>query len=123
MKHLVILSAILLLSACQPAPQTDEICITVDVVYEAEGVNESFDACSSSTIAEDFLMSIEEKLDLEVVSSSFGNYVAGLLGFNFETLGMNAYWAIYINDEYAQVGISELDVTEGDVLLFITETY
>jgi hypothetical protein len=123
MKHFVILSAILFLGACEPAPLTDETCITIDVVYEAQGVDESFDACAESTIAEDFLMSIEADLELEVVTSSFGNYVAGLMGYNFETLGMSAYWAIYLNDEYAPVGVSELEVQEGDVLLFITETY
>jgi hypothetical protein len=123
MKHLVILSAIVLLGACEPAPMTDETCITIDVVYEAEGINESFDACAESVIAEDFLMAIEADLELEVISSSFGNYVAGLMGYNFETLGMSAYWAIYLNDEYAPVGISELEVDEGDVLLFNTETY
>lgn len=123
MKHLFILSAIVLLSACETTPVTDETCITIDVVYEAEGVNESFDACAESSIAEDFLLAIEDDLKLEIVSSSFGNYVAGLVGYNFESLGMNAYWAIYLNDEYAAVGISELEVEEGDVLLFITETY
>lgn len=123
MKHFIILSAILLLAACEASPQSDEVCIRVDVVYEAQGVDETFDACTNSTIAEDFLIAIEDEIALEVVSSSFGNYVAGLLGYNFETLGMNAYWAIYLNDEYAQVGISELQVAEGDVLLFITEEY
>jgi hypothetical protein len=123
MKHLVILSAIVLLGACEPAPLTDETCITIDVVYEAQGVNESFDACTESAIAEDFLMAIEDDLELEVVSSSFGNYVAGLRGYNFETLGISAYWAIYLNDEYAPVGISDLEIQEGDVLLFVTETY
>jgi hypothetical protein len=123
MKHLFILSAILFLSACETTPVTDEICITIDVVYDEQAINETFEACASSIIAEDFLLAIDDELELEVVSSSFGNYVAGLVGYNFESLGMNAYWAIYLNDEYAPVGISELEVAKGDVLLFITETY
>ncbi len=123
MKHLFILSAIVFLSACETTPVSDETCITIDVIYDAEGINDSFEACTESLIAEDFLMSIEDELDLEIVSSSFGNYVAGLVGFNFESLGMNAYWAIYLNEDYAPVGISELEVAEGDVLLFVTETY
>ena len=123
MKHLFILSAIVLLSACETTLSSDETCITIDVIYDAEEINETFNACAESVIAEDFLMSIEDELNLEIVSSSFGNYVAGLVGYNFESLGMNAYWAIYLNDEYAPVGVSELEVEEGDVLLFITETY
>ncbi len=123
MKHLFILSAILFLSACEITPVTDETCITIDVVYEAEGINESYASCTESVIAQDFVQAIEEELEVELVSSSFGDYVAGLAGYNFETLGMNAYWAIYLNDEYAPVGISELEVADGDILLFITETY
>jgi hypothetical protein len=49
--------------------------------------------------------------------------VSGLRGYNFETLGLSMYWAIYLNGEFAMVGISELLLEEGDVLLFEASSY
>jgi hypothetical protein len=71
----------------------------------------------------DILNEHVETLSLEVTSSSFGDYVSGLLGYNFETLGLSYYWAISVNDTIAEVGISQLIVVSGDRLLFQASPY
>jgi outer membrane receptor for ferrienterochelin and colicin len=86
-------------------------------------MDESYELCGPTNLTADLLNAHQTTLGLEITSSSFGDYVSGLRGYNFETLGLSMYWAIYLNDEFAMVGISELLIADGDVLLFEASSY
>jgi hypothetical protein len=123
MKHVFVLSLVLFLSGCMLQPTNTQTCIVAQVVYEAESIDASFELCGPTTLVADILNNHVDELQLELTSSSFGDYVSGLLGVNFETLGVKYYWAILVNDEMAAVGISELIVESGDRLLFVASPY
>jgi hypothetical protein len=123
MKHFIVLSLLLVLSGCIEQPTQVQTCIVVDVVYSEQSVEESFELCGATNLVSDILNEHIETLSLEVTSSSFGDYVSGLLGYNFETLGLSYYWAISVNDTTAEVGISQLIVVSGDRLLFQASPY
>lgn len=122
MKVLIVLSLVWLVVGCTTVTE-DQTCITVDLVYEEVGLLESHSLCGPTNLTADILQMNQAVLGLEITSSSFGDYVSGLRGYNFETLGLQMYWAIYLNDEFAMVGISELLVEEGDRLLFEATGY
>jgi hypothetical protein len=123
MKHFIVLSLLLVLSGCIDQPTQAQTCIVVDVVYSEQSVEKSFELCGATNLVADILNEHVETLSLEVTSSSFGDYVSGLLGYNFETLGLSYYWAISVNDTIAEVGISQLIVVSGDRLLFQASPY
>lgn len=122
MKHFIVLSLLWLMVGCTTVTE-EQTCITVTIVYEEVDIDESHSLCGPSNLTADILQANAALLDLELTSSSFGDYVSGLKGYNFETLGRSMYWAIYFNDEFAMVGISELVVEEGDRLLFEASPY
>lgn len=123
MKQIIVLSLFILLSGCIVQPTQAQTCIVVDVVYTEESVDESFELCGPTNLVGDILNEHVQTLELEITSSSFGDYVSGLLGYNFETLGLSYYWEISVNETTAEVGISELIVAAGDRLLFNASPY
>jgi len=52
--------------------------------------------------------------DLNYTTSTYGIYIEGINGVQNET----HYWAIYLNGEYAIVGVLDLYLVQGDVLFF-----
>lgn len=122
MRSFFVLSIALLLLGCTTVTE-EQTCITVDIVYQEVSMDESYELCGPTNLTADLLNAHQTTLGLEITSSSFGDYVSGLRGYNFETLGLSMYWAIYLNDEFAMVGISELLIADGDVLLFEASSY
>ena len=123
MKQILVLSLFLFLSGCIVQPTEGQTCIVVDVIYAEQSVEESFELCGSTNLVADILNEHADTLQLELTSSSFGDYVSGLAGYNFETLGLNYFWEISVNDTTAEVGISELIVVTDDRLLFEASPY
>lgn len=123
MKRLLVLSLFLFLTGCIVQPTEGQTCIVVDVIYAEQSVEESFELCGSTNLVADILNEHADTLQLELTSSSFGDYVSGLVGYNFETLGLNYFWEISVNDTTAEVGISELIVGTDDRLLFEASPY
>jgi hypothetical protein len=122
MKRFFVLSIAWLLLGCTTVTE-QQTCVTVDIVYQEVSIDESYELCGPTNLTADLLDLHQSNLGLEITSSSFGDYVSGLRGYNFETLGLSMYWAIYLNGEFAMVGISELLLEEGDVLLFEASSY
>ena len=60
--------------------------------------------------------------DLEVVTedSDYGPYIVSIKGLE---QGDNYYWNYYVNGEYAQVGVSQQEIKEGDVYTFKLEKF
>ena len=72
---------------------------------------------------EKFLSDALAKIDgLEVVTeeSDYGPYIVSIKGLE---QGDNWYWNYYVNGEYAQVGISQQEVKDGDVYTFKLEKF
>jgi hypothetical protein len=122
MRSLLVLSIAWLLLGCTTVTEK-ETCVTVGIVYQEVAMQESYELCGPTNLTADLLNIHQATLGLEITSSSFGDYVSGLRGYNFETLGLSMYWAIYLNDEFAMVGISELLIADGDELLFEASPY
>ena len=60
--------------------------------------------------------------DLEVVTedSDYGPYIVSIKGLE---QGDNYYWNYYVNGEYAQVGVSQQEIKDGDVYTFKLEKF
>lgn len=59
----------------------------------------------------------EALLELEVVAGEeqqYGLYVKSVNGITADYEVDKTYWAFYINDEYAQTGIDQTNIVEGD---------
>lgn len=128
MKKLFVLSLLIVLSACSTAPTTveflaEETCIVVEVYYEAEPMVQTTPLCGPTNRVADILLANSDLLNVELSGTPDAYWVAGLQGLNFDSLGINYYWAIYLNDEMAMVGISELYVVESDLLMFEATPY
>ena len=50
--------------------------------------------------------------NLNYTTSEYGIFIEGINGVQNET----HYWAVYLNDEYALVGVLDLQLVQGDVL-------
>lgn len=118
-KLLLVLLAVftLTLAGCQQTQKGDK-CLTIEIVYADENINEEVEVCTDAEFLKDVLLENAEELEVETTDSDFGAYLSGLKGYNFETLGMSYYWAIFVNDEYAMLGISDQPVADGDVFKF-----
>ena len=120
MKKIVVLLLVMvtiILFGCQQTQQGSK-CVTLEVVYEAEGISETIEACTDEEYLLGVLEENAEELGLETTEASFGVYVAGLVDYNFEALGMGYYWSIFVNDEYGMLGVSDQPVVDGDVFKF-----
>lgn len=118
-KLLLVLLAVLTLTlaGCQQVQEGSK-CVTIEVVYEDEEINDSLEVCTDAEYMLELLEENTDELEVETTDSDFGVYLSGLKGFNFETLGMNFYWSIYINDDYGMLGIADQPVADGDVYKF-----
>lgn len=118
-KLLLALLAVLTFSlvGCQETQQGSK-CVTIEVVYAEEELNETMDVCTDAEYMLGLLEENADELGVETTDSDFGVYLSGLKGYNFETLGMNYYWSIFINGEYGMLGISDQPVLDGDVYKF-----
>lgn len=93
--------------------------ITIEVLYES-GELESH---PFQTQAEFLKEAAEEVLTLEGEETAYGFSVYGINGVTADFNTGNAYWALYVNGEYANYGVSELKVQDQDVYRFAWETY
>ena len=105
-----------------------EIAFTEEGTYtynitETKGDNEKITYDEKVKTEEKFLSDALAKIDgLEVVTeeSDYGPYIVSIKGLE---QGDNWYWNYYVNGEYAQVGISQQEVKDGDVYTFKLEKF
>lgn len=66
----------------------------------------------------------KEKVSLVIEDGDYGAYITSLMGLEQKTTkdGMY-YWSYYTNDEYAQTGISNCKIKDGDTYKFVYEFY
>lgn len=94
--------------------------ITLTVTYEDE-TSESY---TIETTAEFLKEAIESTVELEGSEGEFGYTLTSVNGVEADfTDGSNAYWAIYVNDEYGMYALDAQPVTDGDSYALVYETY
>ncbi len=72
---------------------------------------------------EKYLSGVLEKtndLEVKMEDSEYGKYITSILGIE---QGDNYYWSYYINDEYANVGVSNCEVESNKVYTFKFEKF
>lgn len=93
------------------APEAAGISFTV-VVTDLDGTETTFEYTSdaesvgAALLAEGLIAGDE---------SDYGLYVTTVNGITADWATENAYWAFYINGEYAQTGVDSTEITEGAV--------
>lgn len=61
-----------------------------------------------------------ENLDIQMQDTEYGKYITSIQGISE---GDDYYWSYYINDEYAEVGVSNCEIKEGDRYTFKIEKF
>lgn len=65
-----------------------------------------------------------ENLSLKIEDGPYGAYIMSLMDLEQKNdKDGTYYWAYYINDKYAEVGISNCKIKEGDTYKFVYEFY
>lgn len=107
------------LPALSPVNKMEEA--TDDTMLETgddvgESIDHVFVAEEEGQIALDLIES-----EVAVETQDFGE--AGMFIKSVEGLASDEshYWAVYVNDEYAQVGVSQLELNKGDELKLVYE--
>lgn len=99
----------------RPQPQEGAKGITVYVTHK-DGSEKKFEYRTDAEYLDDVLL--EKKL-ITGSESQYGLTVESVDGEVADWNTDSAYWAIYIGDEYATTGISEIVVTDGAVYKFV----
>lgn len=106
----------------RPQPSKDLKEITLEVVDDQGEIREY----SAETNAE-YLSGLMDELKqtgdftYEAEESSFGLYINSVNGLTADFSQDNAYWAIYINDEYGQYAADLQVINDGDVIKLMYE--
>ncbi len=119
-KILFLFITLLFISACN-SEKIDEQLNTVTInVYDKES-NLIYDEKveTKEEILSDVITNIED-LKVITVDSEYGEYITSILDIEE---GDNYYWSYYIDDEYAQTGISSCKVEDGKTYSFKIERY
>lgn len=112
---------LIFISACNNTEDVNKDLTTITVnVYDKEA-NEIYneEISTNEEYLSDVLKNIDE-LNVITVDSQYGEYVTSILEISE---GDNYYWSYYIDDEYAQVGISSCKVEDGKTYTFKIERY
>lgn len=65
-----------------------------------------------------------EDIKVKTEKSDYGDYIISIMGIDQKNTDKGMYyWSYYINDEYAQVGISSCEIKNGDTYKFVYEYY
>ena len=94
--------------------------ITLTVTYADETSQEY----TIETEAEFLKEAIEATVEIEGSEGEYGYTLTSVNGVEADfTDGSNAYWAIYVNDEYGMYALDAQPVTDGDSYALVYETY
>ncbi len=99
-------------------PEDGKKDITISVVYQ-DGKTETHEV---STDAQYLKEAADTVLKLDGTESEYGFLITAINGVSADYDTDKAYWAIYVNDEYATLGVSAQPVADGDTYKFQYET-
>lgn len=120
-KVIFLFAMLIFISACNKTDKVDENMISINInVYDKEAKEiYNQEISTNEKYLSEAIKDIED-LNVITVDSEYGEYITSILDISE---GDNYYWNYYINDEYAQVGISSCEVVDGTTYTFRIERY
>lgn len=120
-KVIFLFAMLIFISACNKTDKVDEDMISINInVYDKEAKEiYNQEISTNEKYLSEAIKDIED-LNVITVDSEYGEYITSILDISE---GDNYYWNYYINDEYAQVGISNCKVEDGKTYTFKIERY
>lgn len=103
-----------------PKGQAGEKHITISIIDDT-GAEDTYELDTDAEYLLEALESVAEIDGEESAEYGYTLYTVNGLTADFNT--GNAYWAIYVNGEYGQLGISQQPVNDGDDFTIAYETY
>ena len=113
---LILLSA-LFIASCGGKESETELTFTFEVVH-LDGTEKTFEVKTYKTILADALT---EKGYISGYNSQYGLTVETVDGETLDWNTSGAYWALYINGEYAITGVSSTTIEDGATYTFKAE--
>lgn len=113
---LILLSA-LFIASCSGKESETELTFTFEVVH-LDGTEKTFEVKTYKTILADALT---EKGYISGYNSQYGLTVETVDGETLDWNTSGAYWALYINGEYAITGVSSTTIEDGATYTFKAE--
>lgn len=116
----LLLSLVMVFSGCgkkAPADSETELSFTFEVVH-LDGTEKSFEVKTYKTILADALT---EKGYISGYQSQYGLTIESVDGETLDWETSGAYWAVYVNGEYAMVGVSSIEIEDGATYTFKAE--
>ena len=120
-KVIFLFAMLIFISACNKTGKVNEDMISINInVYDKEAKEiYNQEISTNEKYLSEAIKDIED-LNVITVDSEYGEYITSILDISE---GDNYYWSYYINDEYAQVGISSCEVEDGKTYTFKIERY
>lgn len=120
-KVIFLFAMLIFISACNKTDKVDENIISINInVYDKEAKEiYNQEISTNEKYLSEAIKDIED-LNVITVDSEYGEYITSILDISE---GDNYYWNYYINDEYAQVGISSCEIKDGTTYTFRIERY
>ncbi len=93
------------------------------IVLDDQGAEKTYEFRTDAEFLYDALKPLmeEKKLNIEAEESTYGLYVTAVNGITADFAKDQAYWAIYVNEEYGQYSIDTQPVADGDVFKLVYE--
>lgn len=123
---LVILMPLFILTGCNKENNNDSISQnTIKIIIENEKKEELYnkEVSTDKTTLLDVLKENNE-ISLKYEDGSYGAYITSLMGIDQKTEGkVMYYWSYYIDEKYAEEGVSTCKITDGSAYKFVYEKY
>ena len=114
---LLLITSVFFVASCGEKESETELSFTFEVVH-LDGTEKSFEVKTYKTILADALT---EKGYISGYQSQYGLTVETVDGETLDWEESGAYWALYINGEYAMTGVSSTNVEDGATYTFKAE--
>lgn len=114
---LILLSSLFIVCACGNKESDTELTFTLEVVH-LDGTAKTFEVNTYKTVLADALT---EKGYISGYKSQYGLTVETVDGETLDWETSGAYWALYINGEYAMTGVSTTNIENGATYTFKAE--
>ncbi len=96
--------------------------VTIQIVNENEDMDKTFTYNTDHEFLFELLEEHEEELGMEYETSEFGPMIKGMMNYTADD-SKQEYFHIYINDEDAMTGVSQIPLNDGDIYKFKLANY
>ena len=114
---LLLVCSLFFVTSCFDKESDTELSFTFEVVH-LDGTTKTFEVKTYKTMLGDALV---EKGYISGYQSQYGLTVETVDGETLDWETSSAYWAVYVNGEYAMVGVSSIYVEDGATYSFKAE--